>query len=80
MLYYNRIDISERIDVMTELTFLKELMLIRGVNQKKIVTIGIFRMKSLSFNQMSAADAMMSMNLRDIVILNIKGAVLLLYY
>ena len=45
---------------MIELTFLKELMLIRQGNQKKaiFVTIGIFQIKILNFNQLSAMDAM----------------------
>ena len=44
---------------MTELTFLKELMLIRQANQKSkvLVTIGIVQIKIFSFNQMSAIDA-----------------------
>ena len=39
-----------------ELKFLKERMLTKQVNQKKVmfVTIGIFWLKALSFNQMSA--------------------------
>ena len=46
-------------------------MLIRQVNQKSalFVTTGIFSIKGLSFNQMSV-----SMDLRDIAILNIHGA------
>ena len=45
---------------MIELTFLKELMLIRQANQKSaiFVTIGIFKVKSLSFNYIYAIDAM----------------------
>ena len=40
--------------------FLKELMLIRQVNQKSVifVTISILYIKALRFNQMSAMDAM----------------------
>ena len=48
---------------MIELTFLKELMLIRQANEKSVifVTIGMFLHKSfLSFNQMSAMDAMIN--------------------
>ena len=43
---------------MTELTFLKELILIKHVHQKSVlfVTIGI---KCLSFNDISATDVMM---------------------
>ena len=46
---------------MTELTFLKVLMLIRQVHQKSVLfaTIGIFQVKGLSFNQMSAMCVMM---------------------
>ena len=45
---------------MIELTFLKELMLIRQANQTSVifVTIGVFLIKHLNFNQMSAIDAM----------------------
>ena len=43
-----------------ELTFLKELMLIRQANQKSaiFVTIAIFQIEVLRFNQMSAMVAM----------------------
>ena len=43
-----------------ELTFLKELMLIKQVHQKSVtlITIGISSIKCLTFNQMSAIDAM----------------------
>ena len=59
---------------MIELTFLKVLMLIKQVNQKN-VTIGIFQIKGLSFNSMSAqVYDVLSMNLRDIAILNIINA------
>ena len=46
--------------VSLELTFLKELMLIKQVHQKSVifVTIGIFKVIVLSFNQMSAIDVM----------------------
>ena len=45
---------------MIELKFLKELMLLRQANEKgaMFVTIGNFYIKTLSFNQMSAMDAM----------------------
>ena len=45
---------------MIELTFLKELMLIRQAHQKSVifVTSDIFLKKGLSFNQMFAKDAM----------------------
>ena len=40
--------------------FLKELMLIKQVHQKSVifVTIGIFEITLLSFNQISAIDVM----------------------
>ena len=46
--------------ILIELTFLKELMLIRQVHQNSVIfaTIGIFYIKALTFNQMSAMDAM----------------------
>ena len=46
--------------IMIELTFLKELKLIKQVHQKSLmfVTIGISEIINLSFNQMSAIDAM----------------------
>ena len=61
---------------MIELTFLKELILIKQVYQKSVlfVTIGII---ALSFNQMFVVGAMkslMSINLSNIAILNIKGS------
>ena len=45
---------------MIELTFMKELMLIKQVNEKSEVfaTIVTFYIKGLNFNQMSAVDAM----------------------
>ena len=47
--------------IMTELMFLNELMLLRQEYQKSVifVTIGIFQIKGLSFNQMFAIGAMM---------------------
>ena len=46
--------------VIIELKFLKKLMLTKQANQKSaiFVTIGVFYIKTLSFNQMSAMDAM----------------------
>ena len=43
-----------------ELTFMKELILIKQVHQKKVifVTSGIFLRKGLSFNHMYVIDAM----------------------
>ena len=60
------------------MTFLKELMLIKQVHQKRVmfVTIGSFKIIVLSFYQMSdrCHDLLMSINLSDIAILNIKGS------
>ena len=63
---------------MIELTFLKELMLIKQANQKSaiFVTIGIFLNKGLKF-QPNVSNAchyllILSMNLSDIAISNIK--------
>ena len=49
MLYYDRIEVSEGIDIKKQ------------VHQKSVifVTIGIFLIKCLSFNQMSAIGVMM---------------------
>ena len=64
---------------MIELKFLKVLILIRQVHQKGeiFVTIGILQKKvwyfNLVFNDCHHV-LMMSINLNDIVILNIKGA------
>ena len=46
--------------ILKELTFLKELMLIKRVDQKSVmsVTARIFKAKSLSFNHIYAIDAM----------------------
>ena len=43
-----------------ELTFLKELMLIKQVSQKSVIiaTIGIFEIKRLSFSQITGINAM----------------------
>ena len=45
--------------IMIELTFLKELILIRNVNQKSAIffTIGIFLTKGLGFNHIYARNA-----------------------
>ena len=53
--------LNYRCYVRIELTFLKELMLTRQVNQKSAIfaTIGIFKIKGLRFNRMSAMIAMM---------------------
>ena len=65
---------------MLELKFLKELMLIKQANQKSVifVTIGIFLDKSFMFqpNVYNRCQdlLMMSMNLSDIAILNMKSA------
>ena len=46
--------------VSIELTFMKELMLMKQVHLKKVifVTIGVFEIIILSFNQLSPIDAM----------------------
>ena len=50
MLYYDRIDVF----LITELILIKQ-----GKRKSTIfVTIGIFKIKALSFNQMSAMDVM----------------------
>ena len=65
---------------MLELKFLKELMLIKQANQKSVIffTIGIFLDKSFMFqpNVYNRCQdlLMMSMNLSDIAILNMKSA------
>ena len=63
-----------------ELTFLKELMLINKVHQKGVIvfTVGIFLNYSVEF-QPNVCNRyhdllMMSMNLSNIAILNIKGS------
>ena len=45
---------------MTELTFLKELILIKQAHQKSVafVASGIFQKKGLSFNRIFVIDAM----------------------
>ena len=45
---------------MIELNFLKELTLIKQVHQENViwVTNGIFQIKALSFNSISATDVM----------------------
>ena len=63
MLYYDRIGIPEGIDF-------------NKTNASKECDIShywYFLKKNLSFNQMSAIDAMMSMNLSNIYFLNIKN-------
>ena len=46
---------------MIELTFLKEFMLLRQVSQENVafVTVGIFLIKGLSFDQISTKGVMM---------------------
>ena len=51
--------------ILIELTFLKELILIKQVHQKSVIFVTIGRYHNL---------LMMSMNLSDIAILNIKSA------
>ena len=66
---------------MIKLPFLKELVLIRQVNQKSaiFVTIGFFKNKGFKFQPHVCNGChnllMMSINLSNIAILNIKGAV-----
>ena len=59
--------------------FLKELMLVKQVGQKSVIfiTIGIFQLIVLSFNQVCNRChnlLIMTMSLSDIAILNIKGS------
>ena len=57
---------------MIELTFLKELMLIKQVHQKSFLN---YSFKSQpNFSNRCHCLLMMSVNLRDIAILNIKGS------
>ena len=64
---------------MAELTFLKELMLIKQVHQKSMifVTIGIFLIKGFKFQPNVCNRChdllIMSVDIRDIAILNIKS-------
>ena len=48
--------------IMTEMIFLKEVLLIKQADQKSVifVTTGIFLKNSLSFKHMHAIDAMIS--------------------
>ena len=43
---------------MTELTFLKKLMLIKQVHQEILITIGMSEIIVLTFNQMSEIEVM----------------------
>ena len=64
---------------MTELKFLKELMLIRQANQKILIfaTVGIFLNKGFNFQRYVCNRyhylLIMSMNFHDIAFLKIKG-------
>ena len=85
MLYFNKLDVSERIDekytkcfISIELTFLKEL--IRQVHQKSVifVTICYFLDKGFKFQPHWCHNGchnvlMMSVNFNDIAILNINN-------
>ena len=55
--YYSKYYIK---NILIELTFLKELILIKQLHQKSVIfiTIGISITKVLSFNQMSATDVL----------------------
>ena len=57
---FKRIFVYYKCCILIELTFLKELMLIKQANQMStiFVTIGIFKIKALNFNQVSAIDLM----------------------
>ena len=57
---FKRMFVYYKCYISIELTFLKELMLIKQVHQESVifVTIGVFEIKILSFNQISAIDAM----------------------
>ena len=59
-----------------ELTFLKQLMLIRNVNKKNaiFVIIGTFYIKGSHFYPRRHDLLTMSMNISNIAILNIEGA------
>ena len=63
---------------MIELTFLKELTLIRKVNAKSTIFVAIYIFKGLKLQPNICNGChnllMISMNLKDINILNIKGA------
>ena len=63
---------------MIELAFLKELTLIRKVNAKSTIFVAISIFKGLKFQPHICNGChnllMISMNLKDINILNIKGA------
>ena len=53
---------------MIELTFLKELVFLGQANQKNaiFVTIGIFQIKALIINQMSAIDTTAILNIKSV--------------
>ena len=53
---------------MIELTFLKELVFLGQANQKSaiFVTIGIFQIKALIINQMSAIDTIAILNIKSV--------------
>ena len=55
---YFKMNVFYQCHILIELTFLKELMLLKQVHQKSVifVTIGIAWIIVLSFNQMSAID------------------------
>ena len=57
---FKEIFVYYKCHISIELTFLKELMLIKQANQKSaiFVTIAVFQIKTLNFNKMSAIDAM----------------------
>ena len=56
--------------ILIELTFLKELMLIKQVHQKSVLfaTICISQISVLSFNQMSAKDVILFETIKALII------------
>ena len=54
--------------MMIDLTFPKELMFLGQANQKSgiFVTIGIFQIKALIINQMSAIDTIAILNIKSV--------------
>ena len=65
---------------MIEMTFLKELMLIRQASQKSVILVAIdtFQIKSLNLKHMYVTDNLlkMHMNLSNIFILIIKMSII----
>ena len=80
MIFLNECFVYHKCYILIELTFLKELMLIKQVHRKSVilVTIGISSNYSLKFQPNVCNRChnllMMSVNLSDIDILNNKGS------